>query len=171
MIKRKQRKGQIVFLETILVLCIYLFLFGFLIDGMQMFYTKIALSMTAYTGVHIATAYETDMDKVDNDYNYAGSDRLSGHYKSNEAIEEAIAFYNSIKLRKNDDSEKVTITIDIPDNNAVSDDLVYFRCKAQCAVRYMFPLISPTFIFDGKPLAQGINLEQEFYMPRERIYD
>lgn len=171
MIKKKQRKGQVVFLETILVLCVYLFLFGFLIDGMQMFYTKMALSMAAYTGARISVAYETDMDKVDNDYNYAGSDRLSGHYKSNEAIEKATAFYNSIKLRKSDEYEKVTISIDIPDNNASSDDVVYFRCTAKCAVRYMFPLISPTFIYDGKPFAQGVNLEQEFYMARERIYD
>ena len=171
MIKKKYRKGQIIFFETILVLCIYLFLFGFLLDGMQLFYTKMAMSMASYTGARTALAYETSLEELKggSDYNYAGSNRLPGRYRSEEGEKEAQEFYNSIALRKGKDN--LTVTIIDPDNDSTADRNAFFVCETKCAVRYMFPLISPTFVFDGKPLAQGVNLTQNFYMTRERVYD
>lgn len=169
MLKRKNRKGQVVLFETILVLCIYLFLIGFLIDGMQMFYSKITLSATAYIGARTAIAYETDKDKQGSYIpgNYAVSN-LGGPYQVDKAIEKATSFYNNVKLTQN---EVVSITIDRPDNNAMADNEVFFHCEAKTTVKYLFPMISPTFVYDGELMKQEQTISQTIFMTRERVYD
>jgi len=165
---KRQRKGQVLMIETIFLICVYLWLFGFMIVGFQLFYNKMVFGVAAYHGARTAIAYETDIDKAQTNTldawytNWGGE----GVYQVDAATEmvENIIKENCIAPNL---ITKPTMTIQVPDDNKI-----YFMSTVEADMQYLFPIIPAGFMLNGERNDRNsIHIVSGFTLARERIYD
>lgn len=169
-IKRKHRKGQVIFIETILVMCTYLFLIGFMITCFQIFHTKMIFNIAAYEGVRQAVMVmdddELSQDFTKDDFYQERTDGLQnldydvGKVKAQVFCEKNCIAYNRISSG----AQGVDVYYTQPDNG------VFTQCVVWGEIEYLFPMISPNFIFDKEPLSNDIRLVESCTLAHRRIY-
>ena len=168
--RRKYRKGQVIFIETICVICIYVFLLGFMLSTFQVFHTKMVFNIAAYEGARTAVMAMDDEEHAQDitkkewymDQNTAF---LEYDYDKGKARLKEFCRLNSIGSQKFiNNGNRAEIFYTGPENG------VYVQCVVHGNVRYVFPLVSPTFVFDGSSMKQEIAISEGCTMARRRIY-
>ena len=168
-IKRKHRKGQVIFIETILVICTYIFLLGFMLSCFQIFHTKMVFNIAAYQGTRTALMVMDDKQLAqdwtkEEFYNSQTTGLQEYSFSEGENLIKDFCEKNCIAYSRINNGSGVNV------DYIESDGGVFVQCTVSGNIRYIFPLISPNFIFDKEPIRNDINLVESSTMARRRIF-